>query len=81
MTNLTNIFSDGIRFSDGYNHYEIIKQINRLEGIFSDLDDKGANWDIIWSLKGKISQVYAFFQKGILWLWSRRTAQNLLCIC
>lgn len=63
MTNLTNIFSDGIRFSDGYNHYEIIKQINRLEGIFSDLDDKGANWDIIWSLKGKISQVYAFFSK------------------
>ena len=63
MTNLTNIFSDGIQLSNGYNHYEIIKQINRLEGIFSDLDDEGANWDIIWSLKGKISQVYAFFSK------------------
>ena len=31
--------------------------------ISSDLDDEGANWDIIWSLKGKISQVCAFFSK------------------
>lgn len=63
MTDLTNVFSEGIRSSECYNHFKIINQINSLEGILCDIDDDGANWDVIWTLTNRKTEIFAFFLK------------------
>ena len=63
MTDLTNVFAEGMRSAEGYNHFKIIRQIKSLEGILCDTDDDGANWDVIWTLINRKTEIYAFFSR------------------
>lgn len=63
MTDLTTVFSEGMCSSEDYNHFRIIRHINSIEGILCDVDDDGANWDVIWTLVDKQTELFAFFSK------------------
>lgn len=63
MTDLTTIFSEGMRFAEEYNHFKLIRHINSLEEILCDIDDDGANWDVIWTLVNRKTEIFAFFSK------------------
>lgn len=63
MNNLTEIFKKGIAVSEGYDHLDILKKINKLENVFGDMDDGGGNWDLVWGKKGEQSIIYAFFSR------------------
>lgn len=63
MNDLTNVFESGIESLNSYDHYNIIKEINRLTAYFCDYDDDGANWLLVWENIGKKSIMYAYVSK------------------